>query len=53
MNFDQKITASIVVGVIGIALVVARRFNNKHHEAGCWIALITILILVSIWTEAC
>lgn len=50
LQFEQKITATMVIGVIGVLLTIARRYKNNDKSAGLGVAGWIVFILFNIWT---
>jgi len=48
---SEKFYLTIVIGIIGIGLTIARRWKNKDEDAGLGAAGFTILILFLMWTQ--
>ena len=47
---SEKFYLTIIIGLIGVALTVARRWKNKDGGAGLGVAGWTIFIIFMLWS---
>ena len=50
---SEKLIATVVIGIIGTFLTLARRWKNPDKNAGVGVAGWIVFILLCMWDEGC